>query len=69
VISPSSGRGVVLALTDSQLAQVMYTAKAIPRDRRDEYLQRVADQLRGRDLATAMFSVPARRLGRPSCGT
>jgi len=40
----------VLALTDSQLAQVMYTAKAIPRDRRDEYLQRVAEALQGRDF-------------------
>ena len=40
----------MLALTDAQLDQVMRTAAAIPQDRRDEYLQRVADLLRGRDF-------------------
>src|SRR5262249_52519901 len=36
-----------LRLTDEQLNQVMRTAAPIPLDRRDEYLQRVACQLRG----------------------
>src|SRR5262245_50023582 len=36
-----------LRLTDEQLNQVMRTAAPIPLDLRDEYLQRVADQLRG----------------------
>src|SRR5262245_58145639 len=36
-----------LRLTDEQLNQVMRTAVPIPLDSRDEYLQRVADQLRG----------------------
>ena len=40
----------MLALTDAQLDQVMRIAGAIPQDRRGEYLQRVADQLRGRDF-------------------
>src|SRR5215468_3079823 len=34
-------------LTDEQLNQVMRTAAPIPLDLRDEYLRRVADQLRG----------------------
>src|SRR5262245_150437 len=36
-----------LRLTDEQLNQVMRTAAPIPLHLRDEYLQRVADQLRG----------------------
>src|SRR5262245_66603347 len=36
-----------LRLTDEQLNQVMRTAAPIPLDLRNEYLQRVADQLRG----------------------
>jgi hypothetical protein len=36
-----------LRLTDEQLNQVMRTAAPIPPDRRDEYLRRVAEQLRG----------------------
>src|SRR5262249_8811185 len=39
-----------LRLTDEQLNQVMRTAAPIPLDRRDEYLQRVADQLRGSEF-------------------
>src|SRR5262245_11701986 len=39
-----------LRLTDEQLNQVMRTAVPIPLDLRDEYLQRVADQLRGSDF-------------------
>src|SRR5262245_43190858 len=36
-----------LRLTDEQLEQVMRTAAPIPPELRDEYLQLVADQLRG----------------------
>src|SRR5262249_14920978 len=36
-----------LRLTDEQLNEVMRTATPIPSELRDEYLQRVADQLRG----------------------
>ena len=36
-----------LRLTDEQLDQVMRTAAPIPLELRDDYLQRVADQLRG----------------------
>src|SRR5262249_18406619 len=36
-----------LCLTDEQLNQVMLTAAPIPLHLRDEYLRRVADQLRG----------------------
>src|SRR5262245_8908790 len=36
-----------LRLTDEQLNQVMRTAAPIPPELRDEYLRRVADQLRG----------------------
>src|SRR5262245_3423441 len=36
-----------LRLTDEQINQVMTTAAPIPLHLRDEYLQRVADQLRG----------------------
>src|SRR5262249_51737136 len=36
-----------LRLTDEQLAQVMRTAAPIPPDLRHDYLQRVAEQLRG----------------------
>src|SRR5262245_4344521 len=36
-----------LRLTDEQLEQVMRTAAPIPLELRDEYLQRIADQLRG----------------------
>src|SRR5262245_8015278 len=39
-----------LRLTDEQLNQVMRTAAPIPPDRRDEYLRRVADQLRGSEF-------------------
>src|SRR5262245_38710905 len=39
-----------LRLTDEQLAQVMRTAAPIPLDLRDDYLQRVADQLRGHEF-------------------
>jgi len=39
-----------LRLTDEQLNQLMRTAAPIPLDRRDEYLQRVADQLRGSEF-------------------
>ena len=36
-----------LRLTDEQLNQVVRTAAPIPLHLRDEYLQRVANQLRG----------------------
>jgi hypothetical protein len=39
-----------LGLTDSQLDQVMRTARPLPPDLRDAYLQSVADQLRGRNF-------------------
>jgi hypothetical protein len=39
-----------LRLTDEQLNQVMATAAPIPPDLRGEFLQRVADQLRGSEF-------------------
>src|SRR5262249_269312 len=39
-----------LRLTDEQLNQVMRTAAAIPLHLRDDYLRRVADQLRGSEF-------------------
>jgi len=39
-----------LRLTDEQLNQVMRTAAPIPLQLRDEYLRRVADQLRGSEF-------------------
>src|SRR5262245_28403652 len=39
-----------LRLTDEQLNQVMQTAAPIPPYLRDQYLQRVADQLRGSEF-------------------
>src|SRR5262249_5453714 len=39
-----------LRLTDEQLNQVMRTAAPIPPELRDDYLQHVADQLRGPDF-------------------
>src|SRR5262249_51471655 len=41
---------IPLRLTDEQLAQVMRTAAPIPPDLRGEFLQRVADQLRGSEF-------------------
>src|SRR5215475_966280 len=39
-----------LRLTDEQLNQVMRTAAPIPPELRDQYLRRVADQLRGSEF-------------------
>lgn len=42
-----------LRLSDRQMREVMDAANLVPRDLRDVYLQQVADQLRGKDLASA----------------
>ena len=55
-----------LRLTDEQLNQVMRTAAPLPPELRDEYLQCIADQLRGREIddvhaKAAMWNVDATR--------
>jgi hypothetical protein len=39
-----------IALSDSQIAQVMATGRQIPRGLRDSYLRRIAELLRDRDF-------------------
>jgi len=40
----------MIALTDTQLRALMQAANLVPRDLRDVFLERVAVELRGKDL-------------------
>jgi len=44
----------MIALTDSQLRELMQAAQLVPIDRRDEFLRRVALELRGQTVGDGL---------------
>jgi hypothetical protein len=53
-----------IALTDHQMAEVRQAAATLPRDPRPVFLERLALELRGKDLGDGMVHRTARRVAR-----
>ena len=56
-----------IALTDNQLREVMQAAQMVPFDLRQLYLQRLAEELRGKDLGDGVVHRVAYEVARSIC--
>jgi hypothetical protein len=54
----------MLALTDTQLADIMAVARTLPRWQRDAFLQAVANELQGKEIGDGAVHLAAVRAAR-----